>query len=245
VKCASVINKNNLWKFLEEYGYEFSNNSIFKVNDIPTKAPQSHFKIGIEFVASHTFLARLQRDLGFHLVTSLKLQPVVENYTFYVDKSNKRLLGKLYQNIKQAGEKSRFFYTHLHMPHNPYYYKKDGSANPIVHRPESEFDKKAYIEYLEYSNKVYISMIDDILKSSQKPPVILFMSDHGFREFRNPTPEEKQYYFMNMNAIYLPNGDYSRFYDGISGVNHFRVLLNTVFGQSLPLLKDSTSFLQE
>ncbi|HEY1023449.1 MAG TPA: hypothetical protein VGE06_14110, partial [Flavisolibacter sp.] len=51
--------------------------------------------------------------------------------------------------------------------------------------------------------------------------------------------------YRNMNAVLLPNGNYQPFYNGISGVNQFRALLNAAFGQKLPMLKDSTSFLEE
>jgi len=69
------------------------------------------------------------------------------------------------------------------------------------------------------------------------------MSDHGFRQLADTTA--KKYYFMNLNAVYLPAGNYSGFYDGMSNVNQFRVILNAQFGQKLPLLKDSIIFLRE
>ena len=43
----------------------------------------------------------------------------------------------------------------------------------------------------------------------------------------------------------MPDGNNSGFYDGMSNVNQFRVLLNSQFKQKLPLLKDSTNFLIE
>jgi hypothetical protein len=48
---------------------------------------------------------------------------------------------------------------------------------------------------------------------------------------------------MNLNATYLPEKNYSEFYDNISNVNQFRVLLHKEFEQPLSLLKDSTIFL--
>jgi hypothetical protein len=69
------------------------------------------------------------------------------------------------------------------------------------------------------------------------------MSDHGFRQFKEPV--DKKYYFSNLISIYLPDGNYSGFYDGMSNVNMFRAFLNTEFGQNLPILKDSTIFLRE
>jgi len=96
---------------------------------------------------------------------------------------------------------------------------------------------------LKYSNRKLLELIDHIRKNSPRPPVIILMSDHGFRQL--PEGSDQKYYFMNLNAVYLPNGNYAGFYDGMSNVNQFRVILNSQFNQKLPLLKDSTSFLVE
>jgi hypothetical protein len=69
----------------------------------------------------------------------------------------------------------------------------------------------------------------------------MLLGDHGFRE--GVKKEEHKYAFMNLNAIYLPEKNYEGFYDSISNVNQFRVLLNKEFEQHLSLLKDSTTFL--
>lgn len=69
------------------------------------------------------------------------------------------------------------------------------------------------------------------------------MGDHGFRQLTNDA--DRKYHFMNLDAVYFPNGNHNNFYDGMSAVNQFRVTLNTLFQQKLPLLKDSTHFLTE
>ena len=129
------------------------------------------------------------------------------------------------------------------MPHYPYYFKADGTPNPLHLLAEgNQVRQKEYLGYLQYCNGVFIKTIDSILKESKTPPIIIFMSDHGFREFDRDIEKNAKYYFMNLNAIYLPDKNYGEFYDGISSVNQFRVLLNTSFGQNFPLLKDSTIF---
>ncbi len=69
------------------------------------------------------------------------------------------------------------------------------------------------------------------------------MGDHGFRHFIKPVAME--YHFMNLNSVYLPGNNYAGFYDSISGVNQFRIILNKQFNQQFPLLKDSSSFMIE
>jgi len=82
-------------------------------------------------------------------------------------------------------------------------------------------------------------LVDHILSTSLHPPVIMLLSDHGFRH-----PDRKidrRYDFMNLNAVYTPGKNYSLFSDSMSNVNQFRVLFNSCFGLKLPLLKDSTT----
>ena len=85
-------------------------------------------------------------------------------------------------------------------------------------------------------------MVDHILANSNKPPIILLMGDHGFREFSSEE-EFRKYYFMNLNAIFLPNKNYSCFKEDISNVNEFRCLLNAGFNQNLKLVSDSSFFI--
>lgn len=245
LKTAFLINQNTVWDLFVKSGYEIRNNSIYKIENIPSIAQHPYFRIGTDFIASHTLLKRLKRDLGYHLVTTLKIESVINDYVYYLDRINKRLLNRHSADVRHQQEKSRFVYTHIHTPHYPYYYKSDGSPNPEMAKRDNIIDKQSYLEYLQYGNKIYLSMIDEIMRQSTRPPVIIFMGDHGFRNFANASPKEKQSSFMNLNAVYLPNGDYSHFYNGISGVNQFRVILNSAFGQKLPMLKDSSSFLLE
>jgi len=245
-RCYDVINRSPLWRFLEDEGYEVRNHSIFNLANIPTKAPQNYILIGKDLILSQTFLSRLEKDLRFHLATTFKIQSEVERFVYFINRCNGLLLGRLLDETTRKAEKPRFVYTHLTMPHYPYYFNKDGKLNPIEALKEGEqVRQKEYIEYLQYSNKVFLTTIDSILQKSAKPPVIMFMGDHGFREFQNGFEEHAPYYYMNLNSVLVPNGNYKEFYDGISGVNQFRALLNTVFHQEIPYLKDSTILLHE
>jgi len=104
-----------------------------------------------------------------------------------------------------------------------------------------EVNKQNYTEYLQYCNQRILELINEIFASAKQPPVVMLLGDHGFRHVEKK--EDHKYAFMNLNAIYLPDKNYSKFYDSISNVNQFRVFFNTEFGQQLPLLKDSTVYL--
>jgi hypothetical protein len=245
-RCYQLINKSPLWYFLQQHGYEIRNHSIFNIANIPTAAPQNYILIGKDMILLQTFLSRLDRDLRYHLAQRFKIQSEIDRVIYFINRCNKLLLGRLLDEPARAAKKPKFVYAHLTMPHYPYYYSKEGKLNKVEVLVEGQqVRREEYIGYLQYSNRIFLKAIDIILKNSKKPPVILFMGDHGFREFSGNFEKNAPYYYMNLNAVLIPGGNYSAFYNGMSGVNQFRALLNTVFKQRLPLLKDSTVLLYE
>jgi hypothetical protein len=122
------------------------------------------------------------------------------------------------------------------MPHYPYYFDSKGNSLPVEKLTAlKNANPQDYLEYLQYSNKRLIQLVDHILASSPNPPIIIILSDHGLQKMG-----DRKYDFANLNAVRLPNKNYSLFYDSMTNVNQFRVIFNTYFNQHLPLLKDST-----
>ncbi len=130
------------------------------------------------------------------------------------------------------------------MPHYPYYYDENEKLRTIEGLSTIAFsDKKAYVSYLKYTNKKTLALLDHILANSKNPPIIILISDHGFRNFISKSEDEnKRLPFCNLMSVYLPDKDYSSFSDSLSNVNLLRIVLNSKFGQQLPILKDSTFF---
>ena len=242
--CYHLINKNLSIDLLSRQGYIFKNFSVFTFNSDLPPAFSPFILSGKNLLTSQTFVSRLRYDIEFNLVSRYKIQSEMRRF------GNMQLNGLDYlfkETESEALKKTnqpRFVYTHLMMPHYPYLFNKDGIRTaPDLVLEGSQIRQKDYIEYLQYSNNRFLELIDSILKNSSKPPVIILMGDHGFRHFSTNVPHE--YYFMNFNAVYIPSKNYSQFYNGASGVNQLRILFNTLFDQHLPLLKDSTIFLQE
>ena len=242
--CFDVIKNNKTMRFFKQAGYEIYNYSIFDFPGQPTMAKPSILPVKTRPIIAQAFLFRLQRDLWYHLITDLKLASTEKN-SIYNDKKN---IENFLELTKKAAAKKKgkpkFIYTHLLMPHNPYYYDKDGKELKYeLLRKIYDSTETRYISYLQYCNKVFLQLIDDIKSNSPEPPIIILMSDHGFKGYNNYDHVET--YFSNFNSIYLPDSNYKSFYKGISNVNQFRVLFNSQFNQQLPLLKDSTIIITE
>jgi hypothetical protein len=238
--CRDLIKGNNLTYFLKKNGYRSYNFSPFEFNNEKNNITSSFFISKKELFVSQTFIKRFWKIIGYHFLTKKQIKLEKDRHLY----NNDEIETATKNVVRKESIASKFVYTHFALPHFPYYFDSNGVRKPyneIAHGYPEE--KKDYIQYLIYANKRLLSLIDYIKSFAPSPPIIILMSDHGYRQFSKPV--DVKYHFMNFNAIYLPTGKYSSFYDGMSNVNQFRILLNTVFGQKLSLIKDSTSFLAE
>ncbi|MEO5946233.1 MAG: hypothetical protein ABIP79_05415 [Chitinophagaceae bacterium] len=242
--CYENIKQNQTLLFLKEIGYQFYNYSDFSFPGQPAVTNPTFLLAKTRTITSQTLSGRISRDLWYHLATDLKLKSVINNYVYRQLNNNNKVFKLTEDVVVKESVLPKFVYSHLIIPHNPYYFDKDGNPAPIEKLTDySGANRKDYIEYLQYANKKLLSLIDHIKNKSSQPPIIILMGDHGFRQFNDST--EKKYQFMNLSSIFLPNANYSGFYDSSSLVNQMRIFLNTQFNQKLPLLKDSTVFIQQ
>jgi hypothetical protein len=234
-----TIRNSLVLKFLSASGYRFYNCSIFDFDKQPAHKYTAFLPYGIKLITSQTFTSRLADDFSSDVLAGkfgarLQKKMAYENLKF--NDNIIELTGKI---AAQQSHIPKFVYTHLMMPHYPYYYDRKGNPLPLEKLTgPRKVNLNDYIEYLEYSNKKILQLVDQILDTSPSPPIIILLSDHGFQN-RGKNFEDK-YDFTNMNAVYFPNKNYRPLYDSISNVNEFRVIFNAWFNQHLPLLKDST-----
>lgn len=240
-KSLQLIRDASAPAFLRSMGYKIYNHSIFDLGMEPSVTEPSFLPKRTSFITAQTFVKRVLTDLGFHLIDKFNIKFVIR-FSRNVDLRNNNKIIRMTTESAAESEHPKFVYAHLLMPHHPYYFDSSGNQRPVqALTPEFIKDTSAFVSYLQYANGVYLSLIDTILKRSKTPPLIIFSGDHGFRNYKDRG--EKRYHFMNLSAVYRPDGNYSSYYPGISNVNQFRVLFNDQFRQGLPLLKDSTSFL--
>lgn len=235
-----VIRNSRVLKFLAASGYNFYNCSIFDFKNHPAHKYIAFLPYGKGLVTAQTFTTRLANDFQSDILagkfgTTLQKRNAYENLNF-----NDTILHLTSTIASKQARSPKFVYSHLIMPHYPYYF--DSQGKPLSLEKLTSVKKtssKDYIEYLQYTNKRILQLVDQILTTSPAPPIIVVLGDHGFQwRGENFDPRND---FINLNAIYFPNKDYGRFYDSISNVNEFRVLFNSYFDQHLPLLKDSAT----
>lgn len=235
--AVNRIDNNRVVNFFLASGYTFYNYSPFTVAGSSAPIKGSFVPKGKELINAGTFVSRFEKHVLVNLATKI-------NWSWYL---KKKLYSTLHDNqrlysltTKSTAEQShpKIVYTHLLMPHYPYFFDSTGKAlsfDEIQKTPMT--DHAAYLQYLKYANNEVLRLVDTIRSRSTRPPVIVIMSDHGYRHY--PGIDTKLY-FYNFQSVLLPSRDYRLFPDTMSNVNFLKAVLNTEFGQSLPFQKDST-----
>jgi hypothetical protein len=149
----------------------------------------------------------------------------------------------LLENIKRLPQRDGklFVFAHLVVPHLPYTFGPNGEV-PAFQGKNATHEEigAAYVDQVRFVNKEVLDVIDTLIQNSEVPPVIIVQGDHG------PLPdltEEPSQRLPILNAYYLPGIPTDKIlYPSISPVNSFRVVLNSYFGQDLPLLQDQSYF---
>ena len=137
----------------------------------------------------------------------------------------------------------KFVFAHIVLPHHPYLFDKHG--NVIRHATvldQFEIEKRlwdnkaAYIEQLLFVNDAVSKVIDSIVAKSERPPVIVLVSDHGPQLVNGDTRLQRHVRFSNFTACLLP-GYRGRLPSDMTAVNIFRLVANTYFGANYRLLE--------
>lgn len=240
--CEVLIKNNEVIKTLSAAGYDIVNYSIFNLAGHPSFLTQSFLPLNTRLITERTLFAYIDKDIGWKLATWFPFKWLYSHDIMHGNRNNQQLIELVKTNASIKSIRPRFVYAHLYMPHNPYYYDKNGKLKDIetIIRENVTFPLQAYLEYVTYVNSRIREMVTNI---QQKNPsaVIILMGDHGNREATKEAFPIR--YFQNLNAVYYPDNDYKMLYDSISGVNQFRVILNKLLQQKLPLLKDSSIYL--
>lgn len=233
--CYRKIARNKTVAAFEQQGYEVVNNSIFDIQNSRSPVNNTFLITGANLIESETLPARLWRDLYIpFLMTHLRDTRFYQKFILQALESDKVLLARLEMLAKKKTDRPRFIFSHFLMTHFPYYFKVNGEFNKKEDiRTDNYHDKELYLGNLQFTNTRLLTLLHSILQTAARPPVIILVSDHGFRYSANPENA-----FSALGAVYFPNVHPTQYHDSLSGVNQFRVLLNNLFRQKLPLLEN-------
>jgi hypothetical protein len=238
VYILKLIFDNKVTAFFKNTGYKFYNYSAFDISDQAAQSNNSFIPIRTTLFTSQTLLNRLKKDVWLNVARKLNLRSVLKNYAFRNLQYNQQIYANTMDIVHSSDKTPKFVYTHLQLPHFPYYYDKKGNKYLYEKLLKSQpGDRKMYTEYVQYTNQLLLKLVCEITHYNSTPPVIILMSDHGYRCFPDGA---EAYAFLNLFSVYMPDRNYSHFNDSLTNVNVFPTLLNTLFCQQLPVRKDTT-----
>jgi hypothetical protein len=223
--CYRRISENKVTAIFKNQGYGFVNNSIFDIGDDQSVSGKTFLVSGSDLIASQTLSGRLKRDLFQNLVMQYFPESSTAKKIVFADNKNNELLYQRLTPLVKKFKQPVFSYTHLMMPHFPYYYKEDGSLNAMKDLLPANLNRKdLYIGYLKYTGTKISRLTDDLIRNGKKNTVIILISDHGYRYTGN-----KKLYYSTLGAVYRSDRNYSMYHDSVSNVNQFRILFNSLF----------------
>jgi hypothetical protein len=241
-RCLELVNNSIFTSYLKKNGYQIINHSIFPLNGTDAALNPGFLPTSTTIITRQTFTGRFLKDLVFQLAHIYHYKKLIRYFHSSVIDGNEEMPSKTIAAAADRSQGPRFVYTHLIMPHYPYLRDSSGFETSEF-RWKDVRDTSLFIGYLKYTNNQLLSLISNIRQKSAKPPVILLIGDHGYREFNKPEFTPLQ--FSCLQAVFYPDGNYHSLYNGMSNVNLLRVLLNDQFNQQLPVLKDSSFVLNE
>jgi len=135
----------------------------------------------------------------------------------------------------------QFVFAHILLPHPPFVFAEDGSrSDPLSFLNDKDqypANKYAagYVMQLQFINREIARIVQEIIASSDTPPVIIIQGDHG------PWLQPKDRRLSILNAYYLP-GHQDAVSRTITPVNTFRLVFNLYLGGDFDLLPDESFF---
>ncbi len=243
VTCFQKLNNNQVSEYLMGMGYEIvAFDNLYALNPGKGKFTSDYqfdFKeAGAEVKSADDFSMILINNTMLRAFNYLfKL-----SYTYNMSRNATLYTLSKLKEIPTEVPDPKFVYVHLLCPHTPFVFDIKGKEVDPVNNSNWR-DKKYYLEQYIYITKEMEKTIDEILKNSKTPPVIILQSDHGPRGNSSPNPSENidiptEEKLKIFNAYYLPNVNKNILKENVSPINTFRIIFNTYFKDKFELLED-------
>ena len=112
---------------------------------MPPLVNSQFFEVGPGVINSQTLLGRIEKDISFNLITKYKfkwaMRLAVENEV----QKTEHLYQKTLEIVNISSNRPRFIYTHLMMPHYPYYLDSAGNFNYYNSITEENWSSKSRV----------------------------------------------------------------------------------------------------
>ena len=154
-----------------------------------------------------------------------------------------------------ASPAPKFVFAHVFAPHPPFVFDATGRslqpAYPFGFDDANLFSlgadeyRDGYVGQIEFVNKRLMSVVDEILRQSRTPPIIILQGDHGPRMFGNFLSHQRtclKETFSTFSAYLLPGAPEDLIPRTVSSVNLFRIIFNHYFNGSFPLLESKNFY---
>ena len=242
-----LIKQSSLRRSLEEIGYstynlvsyqplawEDASHYIATDADSISNSSQAVIVNSFESMVSEPTLVKPLLQIMAKHVQSDSFVPL--DY-LYADDARQQLFiqDKLTEIVPDRGPK--FVFAHVNIPHPPYVFNADGSLIedppplPWVTPISWEDYLTYYSNHVQYIDSAILPIIKNILNSSDNPPVIVIVGDHGADSANR---------LGILSAYYLPKNLADNIPEDTSLVNSFRYVFNLVFKADLPTLENNS-----
>lgn len=237
-RASRMIANNAVTRFFRKNGYEINNYSYFHLEGEPVIFKSDYLPAEVSLITHKTMYSRIINNAVNTLPNMFSMQFLRDKYTEFYVRNNEGMMDRVLKDAREQEKSPSFTYMHLMMPHEPLAFDSLGKRiKPLMEEdpvPAKQYDA-AYLQYLVYTNNRMKSFIGELKEITNGNAIIMLMSDHGYRK----NAVHGDWVYQTISAIYLPDTNYTAWYDGMSNVNQFRALFNSILGQKLPMLKDS------
>ena len=126
-RCFELIKSNQVCAILNSIGYEIVNYSIFDLQKNPSPIKEDFLPLKTKLITSQTFIGRFEKDLLYHLLTGpFEIKWMSKNLVFSTYRNNQKIINTVLNDTVNQSRNPRFVYTHIQMPHPPFFFDKDG-----------------------------------------------------------------------------------------------------------------------
>jgi hypothetical protein len=238
--ALQAIRNNRVCRILEDRGYGIHNLSTFDLPSAPSNYYNEFLPTGMRLLLYNTLWGHLYKDMPI-LLRGTGREGWVKGANEREVGKNEALLQECLDLAKSPTGKPRFTYLHLFMPHEPFARDSLGHALQVASRyPQGGARDSAYLGYLVWTNSRIIEFLKRLKADTKGDAVIILASDHGYRgRYKSGRPFAV---YSTLQATYLPGANQQAQQSGTAtNINLFRTLFAQLFGDSLPMVRDTAT----